>query len=143
MIESLHKLGVGERLRDEGGRREAVQLFKESSEMTHQRPSLPSSRGPTDELIQSRLRDGKQGCLDVFDGLVCTHWGGRHEVATGNLSGLHEPIGEAIGLALDRGIEHLDRVRIVLVREHGAFRVQDEAGRFHLLANGCRLDPMQ
>jgi len=60
-----------------------------------------------------------------------------------DLSGLHEPIGEAIGLALDRGIEHLDRVLIVLVREYGAFRVQYEAGRFHLLANGCRLNPMQ
>ncbi len=58
-------------------------------------------------------------------------------------SGFHEPIGEAIGLALDRGIEHLDRVRIVLVREHGAFRVQYEAGRLHFLANGCRLNPMQ
>ena len=56
---------------------------------------------------------------------------------------LHEPIGEAIGLALDRGIEHLDGMRIVLVREHGAFRVQDEAGRLHLRADGCRLDPMQ
>ena len=60
-----------------------------------------------------------------------------------DLSGLHEPIGEAIGLTLDRGIEHLDRVRIVLVREHGAFRVQHEAGRLHLLADGRRGDPMQ
>src|SRR5664279_3675668 len=60
-----------------------------------------------------------------------------------DLSGLHKPIGEAIGLALDRGIEHLDRVRIVLVREQGAFRVQYEAGRLHLLANGYRLNPMQ
>ena len=59
------------------------------------------------------------------------------------LSSLYEPIGEAISLALDRGIEHLDGVRIVLVREQGAFRVQYEAGRLHLLANGCRLDPMQ
>ena len=45
-----------------------------------------------------------------------------------DLSGLHERIGEAIGLALDRGIEHLDRVRIVLVREYGALRIQHEAG---------------
>jgi hypothetical protein len=29
-------------------------------------------------------------------------------------------------------------VPIVLVREHGAFRVDYEAGRLHLLANGCR-----
>src|SRR3984893_6045359 len=58
-------------------------------------------------------------------------------------SGLHEPIGEAIGLALDRGIEHLDRVRIVLVREQGAFCVQYEAGRLHLRTKGCRLNPMQ
>src|ERR1700722_15227819 len=56
---------------------------------------------------------------------------------------LREPIGEAVGLALDRGIEHLDRVRIVLVREHGTFRVQYEACRLHLLANGCGLNPMQ
>src|SRR5664279_2666307 len=56
---------------------------------------------------------------------------------------LHEPIGEAIGLALDRGIEHLDRVLIVLVREYAAFRVQYEAGRLHLLTNGCRLNPME
>src|SRR3546814_8520419 len=48
-------------------------------------------------------------------------------------SGLHEPVGETIGLALDRGVEHLDRVRIVLVREHGALRVQYEARRLHLL----------
>jgi len=34
------------------------------------------------------------------------------------LSGLHESIDEAIGLALDRGIEHLDRMRIALVRKH-------------------------
>ena len=39
--------------------------------------------GPPDELIQSRLRGGKQGCLDVFDGFVCSHWEGRHEVASG------------------------------------------------------------
>ena len=61
----------------------------------------------------------------------------------GDLLGLHGPIGEAISLALDRGIEHLDRVRIVLVREHGAFRVQYEADGFHLRTNGCRLNPMQ
>src|SRR5579859_6541732 len=60
-----------------------------------------------------------------------------------DLSGLHEPIGEAIGLALDRGIEHLDRMRIALVREHRALRVQHEAGRLHFLADGCRVDPMQ
>jgi hypothetical protein len=65
------------------------------------------------------------------------------DCAGADLSGLHEPIGEAIGLALYRGIEHLDRVRIVLVREHGAFRVQYEASRLHLLANACRLNPMQ
>src|ERR1700691_1221745 len=59
------------------------------------------------------------------------------------LSGLHEPIGEAIGLALDQGVEHLDRVRIVLLREHGAFRVQHEAGCLHLLADGRWVDPMQ
>jgi hypothetical protein len=34
VIESFHKLGAGERLRDEGGGREAVQLFKENSKMT-------------------------------------------------------------------------------------------------------------
>ena len=34
VIESFHKLGAGERLRDEGGEREAAQLFKENSEMT-------------------------------------------------------------------------------------------------------------
>ena len=59
------------------------------------------------------------------------------------VSGLHEPIGEAIGPALDGRIEHLERVRIVLVREHGAFRVQYEAGGLHFLANGYRLNPMQ
>jgi hypothetical protein len=57
-----------------------------------------------------------------------------------NLSGLHKPIRKAIGLALDRRIEHLDRVRIILVREHGAFRVKHEAGRLHLLVNGCGLN---
>src|SRR5258708_4582506 len=60
-----------------------------------------------------------------------------------DLSGLHEPIGEAISLALDRAIEHFDRVRIVLVREHGAFLVQYEASRHPLLADGRRVDPMQ
>jgi hypothetical protein len=43
----------------------------------HCRAGLP------DELIQSRLRGGKQGCLDAFDGLVCTHWEGRHEAGAG------------------------------------------------------------
>ena len=55
----------------------------------------------------------------------------------------HKPIGEAIGLALDRRIEYLDGVRIVLVSQHGAFRVQHKACRFHLLANSRWLDPMQ
>ena len=59
------------------------------------------------------------------------------------VSGLHEPICEAIGLALDRRIEHLDRVRIILVREHGALRIEHKARRLHLLADGCRLNPMQ
>src|SRR4029077_6401014 len=68
---------------------------------------------------------------------------GRDEVAAGALSGINEPIGEAIGLALDRGIEHLDRVLIVLVREHWAFGVQYEAGRLHFLTHGCSLNPMQ
>ena len=27
------------------------------------------------------------GCLDVFHGLVCTHWGGRHEVDAGTCQG--------------------------------------------------------
>jgi hypothetical protein len=57
-------------------------------------------------------------------------------------SGPHKPIGEAIGLALDRRIEYLDGVRIVLVSQHGAFRVQHKACRFHLLANSRRLYPM-
>src|ERR1700720_4307560 len=30
---------------------------------------------------------GKQGCLAVFDGLVCTHWGGRQEVGAGTCQG--------------------------------------------------------
>jgi hypothetical protein len=34
-------------------------------------------------------------------------------------------------------------VLIVLVREHGALRIQYEAGRLHLLAKGCWLNPMQ
>lgn len=59
------------------------------------------------------------------------------------LSGLYEPIDEAIGLAFDRAIEHLDRVRILLVRGHGAFRVQYETGRLDLRASGVGLDPMQ
>src|SRR5471032_795291 len=73
----------------------------------------------------------------------CPLWVKSGHSRMADLSALHEPIGEAIGLALDRGIEHLDRVLIVLVREYGAFRVQYEAGRLHLLANGCRLNPMQ
>src|SRR5580698_9779454 len=65
-------------------------------------------------------------------------WSGRRV-----LSGLYKAIREAIGLALDRGIEHLDRVRIVLVRKDDAFRVQQEPGRLHLLSNGGSLNPMQ
>jgi hypothetical protein len=34
VIESFHELGAGERLRDEGGGWEAIQLFKENSKMT-------------------------------------------------------------------------------------------------------------
>src|SRR5580765_8074221 len=80
-------------------------------------------------------------------GCSWTPWASGWRACEGNqrrtLSGLHEAIGEAIGLALDRGIEHLDRVRIVLVREDGAFRLQYEACRLHLLANRCRLNPRQ
>jgi hypothetical protein len=50
-------------------------------------PVLAPGTGKTKRLIQSRLRGGKQGCLDVFDGLVCTHWGGRHEVGAGTCQG--------------------------------------------------------
>ena len=53
-----------------------------------------------------------------------------------DLSALHEPIGEAIGVALDR-------VLIVLVREYGAFRIQHEARRHYLLADGRGVHPMQ
>jgi hypothetical protein len=81
------------------------------------------------------------GCFERRQ--ACLRVGQVASVATRHLSGLHEPIGEAIGLALDRAIEHLDRVRICVVREHGAFRVQHEAGRLHLLADGRRVDPMQ
>ena len=59
------------------------------------------------------------------------------------LSAPHKPIGEAICLAFDGGIENFDRVLIVLVREYGAFRIQHEAGRHYLLADGSRVDPMQ
>jgi len=48
-------------------------------------------------------------------------------VRRGVSSGSDKPIGEAIGLALDRGIENLDRVAVVLVREHRAFVLQYEA----------------
>jgi hypothetical protein len=41
-------------------------------------------------------------------------------------SASHEPIGKGVGLAFDRGIEHLDGMRIILVREHRAFCVQHE-----------------
>ncbi len=58
-------------------------------------------------------------------------------------SGLHEAVGEPIGLALDRRIEHLDRVLIVLVSENGAFRIQHEAGCLHLLADGRWVDPIR
>jgi hypothetical protein len=34
-------------------------------------------------------------------------------------------------------------VLIVLIREHGAHRVQHEAGRLDLLADGRGIDPMQ
>ena len=34
-------------------------------------------------------------------------------------------------------------MRIVLVTQHSAFRVQHKSCRFDLLANGCRVDPMQ
>src|ERR1044072_1661165 len=64
-------------------------------------------------------------------------------LANGSVLDLQKSIGEAIGLSLDRGIEDLDRVRIVLVREQGAFRVQYEAGRMHLRANGCWLNRME
>jgi hypothetical protein len=40
------------------------------------------------KLIQSRLRGGKQGCLDFLDWLVGTHRGGRHEIAAANVDGI-------------------------------------------------------
>jgi len=76
-------------------------------------------------------------------GMACLHaLGGREEVGP-DLSGLHEPIDEPIGLALDRRIEHLDRMRIGLAREHRAILVQHEAGRLDLLADGRGINPMQ
>jgi hypothetical protein len=59
------------------------------------------------------------------------------------LSGLHEPISEAIGLALNRRIKHLDQVLIIFVREHGAHRVQHKAGRLDLFAGERGIDPLQ
>jgi hypothetical protein len=45
-------------------------------------------------------------------------------------------------IRLDRGIEHLDRVRIVLVREHGAFRLQD-IGDNPLQRDGARFGDLR
>jgi hypothetical protein len=38
-------------------------------------------------IIQCQLRGGKQDCLGVFDGIVCTHWRVRHEVGAGTCQG--------------------------------------------------------
>ena len=62
--------------------------------------------------------------------------------STPNLS-LHEPVGEAVGLALDRRLEHLGRVRILLLREQVALRVEYEARSLHLLADDGRVDTVQ
>lgn len=59
------------------------------------------------------------------------------------MSGLYEPIGQAICFALYRGIEDLDRVRIILVREEGTFRVQYETRRLYLLADRRRVDTVK
>jgi len=59
-----------------------------------------------------------------------------------NLS-LDEPVGEAVGLALDRRLEHLGRMRIVLLREQVALRVEYESGCLHLLADGGWVDTVQ
>src|SRR5690348_14948953 len=63
--------------------------------------------------------------------------------ADDSLSGAHKPIGEAIGLTLDRRIEYAHGMRTVPVSQHAAFRVQHKACGFHLPANSRRLDPMQ
>jgi len=56
--------------------------------MKFQRPSPPSSRGPT-RRDHPKPTSWRQAGLprDVFDGLVCTHWGSRHEVGAGTCQG--------------------------------------------------------
>src|SRR4051812_40514637 len=67
----------------------------------------------------------------------------RSVLMDGLLSAPDKSIGESIGLALDRRVEYLGGVRIVLVGQHGDFRIQHKPCCFHLLANSCRVDSMQ
>jgi hypothetical protein len=56
-------------------------------------------------------------------------------------SGPHEPIGEAIGLALRDRTPWWSADRPC--SRAWLFPVQYEAGRLHLLENGCRVNPMK
>src|SRR5882757_5070386 len=76
VIETFHELGAGERLSDEGGGRETVQLFKENSKMTLRRSSLPSSRGPT-RRAHPRPASWRQAGLRQCLRWACLHPLGR------------------------------------------------------------------
>ncbi len=69
VIESLHELGAGERLRDEGGGREAVQLFRENSKRVHHindRLAFPARQG-----LPNLAMFPERNCQDDRVGFEC------------------------------------------------------------------------
>ncbi len=83
---------------DQGGNRESG---RQGRELVHASPLCQvgcktmtkgfyghRSLGTSDNLIQSRFRGGRQGCLDILDGLVCTLCGSRCEAGAGSSQGL-------------------------------------------------------
>jgi hypothetical protein len=55
--------------------------------MTLQRPSPPSSRGPTRRAHPKPDSWRQAGLPRCLRWAVCTHWGGRHEVGAGTCQG--------------------------------------------------------
>jgi hypothetical protein len=69
---------------------------------------LTQPNGPWARVGSRNTADAGLESGDWPGELVIDAANGQRHPLIGDLSGLHEPIGEAVGLALDRGVEHLD-----------------------------------
>jgi len=76
--------------------------------MTLSAPSLPSS--VPHQTSSSKPTSWRASRLaSCLRWVVCTHWGGRHEVGAGTCQGLNDRRRSGSVSPFDRGVEHLDR----------------------------------